>query len=114
VGAMANYCFVSPILPGGEKAMHEWIKSGIKGNKSHDAVFKAAGISRKQVWIQRTPMGDFAVVSMEMKDPAKGLAAVATSKDPWAAQFRAFIQKAHGLDFSKPMPPNELVSDWHA
>lgn len=111
---MANYCFVSPILPGGEKAMRDWVKSGIMGSNGHDATMKAAGVSREQVWIQRTPMGDFAVVSMEMKDPAKAFQHLATSKDAWAKDFRAFLQKAHGIDIAKPMAPNEQVADWHA
>ena len=111
---MANYCFVQPVAPGGEEAMKTWVKQGIKGNKGHDAFFKQAGITREQVWVQRTPMGDFAVVSMEIADVAKAFGLIATSKDPWAVQFRAFIQKAHGVDVTKPMPPNELVVDWKA
>ena len=94
--------------------MKAWIKSGIKGNKSHDAFFKQSGITREQVWLQRTPMGDFAVVSMEMADIPKAFQQLATSKDPWAQQFRAFILKAHGIDLSKPVPPNDLMVDWHA
>ena len=111
---MANYCFVSPVLPGGLDAMKAWAKSGIKGNKAHDAVFRQAGISREQVWLQRTPMGDFAVVSMEIDDVPRAFALLASSKDPWAAQFRAFVQKAHGVDLSKPLPANELLVDWKA
>jgi hypothetical protein len=111
---MANYCFVQPILPGGHEAMKQWAREGITGNAGHDATFKQAGISREQVWIQRTPMGDFAVVSMEMKDPAKAFQHLATSKDPWAAQFRALIRKAHGIDITKPVQPNEQLVDWKA
>lgn len=111
---MANYCFVQPIAPGGEEAMKKWAQHGIKGNKGHDSVFKQAGITREQVWIQRTPMGNFAVVSMEIADVPKAFGLLATSKDPWAAEFRAFLQKAHGIDIAKPMAPNEPVVDWKA
>jgi hypothetical protein len=109
---MANYCFAAPLLPGGLDAMKAWIKSGIQDNKGHDSVFRAAGITREQVWLEHTPDGDIAVVSLEVKDPAKAFRMVATSKDPWGAQFQAFVQRAHGIDISKPMPPNELLVDW--
>jgi hypothetical protein len=108
---MANYCFAAPILPGGLDAMKAWAKDGIQGNKAHDAVFRAAGITREQVWLEHTPDGDVAVVSLEVKDP-KALERVAASKDPWAAQFRSFVQRAHGMDIAKPLPPNELLIDW--
>lgn len=109
---MANYCFAVPILPGKLDEMKTWARTGIRDNKAHDSVFRAAGITREQVWVEHTPDGDFAVVSLEVRDPAKALPAVAASKDPWAAQFKAFVQRTHGIDISKPLPPNELLVDW--
>lgn len=109
---MANYCFAVPILPGELDALKAWQKTGIQGNRAHDEVFRAAGITREQVWLEHTPDGDLAVVSLEVKDPVKALPAVAASKHPWAAQFRAFVLKAHGIDIAKPMPPNEMLVDW--
>ncbi len=84
----------------------------IVNNKEHDEVFRAAGISREQAWVQHTPQGDFAVVSMEVKDPAKAFQAFATSPKPWAVKFREFLKNAHGFDVTHPVPPNELIVDW--
>lgn len=110
---MSNYCFVAPILPGGEDEMKIWVHDELKNSADHDRVMRQAGVSREQVWIQRTPMGNFAVSSFETIDPGKTFQALASSNDPWAAKFRDFLNKVHGVDFSKAMPLNELVADWH-
>lgn len=109
---MANYCFVAPLLPGGEQLTRDWVDQGIRGNKGHDTVFREAGVTREQVWLQNTPNGDFVVVSLEVKDPATALGGMASSEDPWAKTFADFLAKAHGLDFSQAPPPNELLVDW--
>lgn len=111
---MANYCFSAPILPGGLEQMKKWNKEMIVNNRDHDEVFLAAGIAREQVWVQHTPQGDFAVVSFEVKDPSKAFQTLATSPRPWAVKFREFLNKSHGIDVTHPVPPNELMVDWHA
>lgn len=111
---MPNYCFVAPILPGGLEHMKKWNKEMLMHNKEHDEVFRSAGISREQVWVQHTPQGDFAVVSFEVKDPSKAFQTLATSEKPWAVKFREFLTKAHGMDMTRPVSPNELMVDWHA
>jgi len=108
-----NYCFAVPVRPGGEKAMKEWARHEIP-SKGHDEVFRAAGIRREQVWLQPSPMGELAIVSFEVDDPAKAIRALATSTHPWAARFRAFLLEAHGVDFAHPPPPNAQVVDWVA
>jgi hypothetical protein len=109
---MANYCFVAPLLAGGEQRTRDWVEKGIRGNNGHDSVFRAAGVTREQVWFQTTPHGDFAVVSLEVKDPATLMDSLASSEVPWAKEFAAFLEEAHGLDISQAPPPNELLVDW--
>jgi hypothetical protein len=109
---MINYSYCVPILPGGEALMRKWIDEQILDNPNHDRVFRQAGVTAEQVWIQRTPMGDFAVVTFGTEDPEKTFQTLSTSTDPWAIQFRNLLTKAHGVDFSKPMPLNEMVIDW--
>jgi hypothetical protein len=109
---MSNYCFTAPILPGGEERMKNWLKNEIHGSAGHDKVFHEAGITREQVWVQRTPMGDFAVASYEVESPEKAFKVLASSTDPWAARFRDLLKQAHGIDVKQPMKPNELVADW--
>lgn len=94
--------------------MKNWIHDDVNKNADHDRVMRQAGVSREQVWIQHTPMGEFAVSSFETSDPGKTFQFLTSSNDPWAAKFRNLLNKVHGIDFSKPMPLNELVADWHA
>ena len=70
---MANYCFIVPTSSGGIELMRKWNKENIVNNKEHDEVFKAAGISREQVWIQHLPQGDFILASYETNDPEHSL-----------------------------------------
>ena len=108
-----NYCFIVPILPGGVELMRKWKEENIINNKEHDEVFRAAGISREQVWIQHLPQGDFAIASYETNDPKQSFKVLATSNEPWAAKFREHLKKAHGLDIAQsPMKLNELVVYW--
>jgi hypothetical protein len=110
---MANYCFIVPILPGGIELIRKWNQSNIVNNKEHDAVFKTAGISREQVWIQHLPQGDFVVASYETNNPEKSFKVLATSDEPWAVKFREHLKKAHGLDIAQSsMRINELVVNW--
>ena|ERR1035437_4750126 len=111
---MANYCFVAPILAGGMDKVHSFIKDEITNNANHDRFNRSAGMTREQVWVQHTPMGDFAVVSYEVDDPAKTFAALASSTDPYAVKFRNFLKEVHGIDFSQPMQLNERVLNWVA
>jgi hypothetical protein len=93
--------------------MRKWKEENIINNKEHDEVFRAAGISREQVWIQHLPQGDFAIASYETNDPKQSLKVLATSNEPWAAKFREHLKKAHGLDIAQsPMKLNELVVYW--
>ena len=113
---MVNYCFIVPILPGGIELMRKWNKENIVNNKDHDAVFKAAGISREQVWIQHSsPQGDFAVASYETDNFEQSFKVLATSNEPWAVKFREHLKKAHGVDIAQSssiMQLNEFIINW--
>jgi hypothetical protein len=113
---MVNYCFVVPINPGAIEVMKKWNEENIVNNKEHDAVFRSAGVSREQVWIQHTSQGDFAVVSFETKNPKNTFEEFANSKEPWAIKFREYLQaysrKVHGIDFTQSPSINEMIVNW--
>ena len=113
---MVNYCFALPYTQGGLELAKKFAQENTK-TKEHDEFYKLAGISREQIWIQRSPLGsgvpDLEVVSIETHDPANMLKEFATSNHPWAIKFREFAKKAFGIDFSGPTPPlNENIVDW--
>ena len=110
---MANYCFIVPTSSEGIVLMKKWNEENIINNKEHDAVFKAAGVSREQTWVQHLPQGDFIVVSYETDDPEHSFKVLATSSEPWAVKFREHLKKAHGLDIAQSaMQLNESVINW--
>lgn len=114
---MTNYCLVLPYLPGGLELARKFAIEECGHSKEHDEFYKMAGVTRENVWIQRSPSGsgapDLEIVSLETNDPANMLKQFATSDHPWAVRFREFAKKAYGLDFRGPAPPlNENIIDW--
>jgi hypothetical protein len=113
---MVNYCFALSYIQGGLELAKEFAKENTK-TKEHDEFYKLAGISREQIWIQRSRPGsrapDVEIISIERHDPANMLKELATSNHSWVVKFREFAKKAYGLDFSGPPPPlNENIVDW--
>ena len=84
--------------------------------KEHDEFYRIAGISREQIWIQRSPPGsapDLQIVSIETTNPANTFKEFATSNHPWAVRFRDYAKKAYGIDFTgPPLPLNKNIVDW--
>jgi hypothetical protein len=110
---MGNYCFTVPILRGGIELVRKWNHENIVNNIEHNEVFKTAGISREQVWIQHLPQGDFAVASYETDNPEKSFKVLATSDKPWAVRFREHLKRAHGFDIAQSsMQLNRVAVNW--
>lgn len=114
---MTNYCLVLPYLPGGLELAKKFAIEECGHSEEHDEFSKMAGVTRENVWIQRSPTGsgapDLEIISLETNDPPNMLKQFAISDHPWAVRFREFAKKAYGLDFSGPTPPlNEHIIDW--
>jgi hypothetical protein len=69
--------------------------------RSYSRAYKIAGITREQIWIQRSPPGsgapDLEIASIETGDLANTFKEFATSNHPWAVRFRDYAKKAHGM-----------------
>ena len=109
---MASYAFVVPVLKGKTAKRKTYITemTGPKG-KEFKASRKRLGFTSEQVWLQKTPMGDFAVVYWEAKDIGKVFKGLMTSKDPFDKWFREkILAEIHGMKPSDPVPPlNEKI-----
>ncbi len=109
---MASYGFVTPVKPGKLEAWKGYIGE-LKGARKKDleASRKKIGLSKEEVWLQKTPMGDFAVVHFECSDPGKVLQHFMTSKEPFDVWFREkILVEVHGLDPKGPPPAlNEKI-----
>ncbi|HXV89461.1 MAG TPA: hypothetical protein VD710_10290 [Nitrososphaeraceae archaeon] len=114
---MTNYCLALPYLEGGIELAKKFAVDHCGHDNEHDEFYKIAGISRENVWIQRSPAGsgspDLEIISLETNDIDAMLKEFATSTHPWAVRFREYAMKAYGLDFSGPLPPlNEHIINW--
>jgi len=110
---MADYAFVQPVTAGKMDSWKGYIQE-MKGPRNHELKEsrKKAGLTVERVWLQRTPMGDFAVVYWEAKDIGKVFETLMKSDTPFDKWFREKILiEVHGMDFSKPMVMNELILD---
>ena len=109
---MAPYAFVVPVLKGKTTKWKAYIKE-MTGPKAKDLKEsrKRHGLTSEQVWLQKTPMGDFAVVYWEAKDIGKVFKGFMTSTNPFDKWFREnVLAEIHGMKPSDPLPPlNEQI-----
>jgi hypothetical protein len=114
---MAYYAFINPVVSGKVDVWKSYIKemAGPRNNERKESR-KKAGLTVERVWLQHTPMGDFAVVYWEAKDVRKVFDTLIKSDAPFDKWFRdKVLVEVHGMDFSKPLPPtNELMLDFKA
>jgi hypothetical protein len=113
---MAHYAFINPVVAGKVEAWRNYIKemNGPRKNEFKESR-KKAGLAVEKVWLQHTPMGDFAVVYWEAQDIGKVFEGLVKSDAPFDKWFRdKILVEVHGMDFSKMPPMNELMLDFKA
>ena len=113
---MAYYAFINPVLAGKIDIWKTYIKemNGPRNTERKESR-KKVGLTVERVWLQHTPMGEFAVVYWEAKDVGKVFDGLIKSDAPFDNWFRdKILVEIHGMDFSKPLPMNELVLDFKA
>jgi hypothetical protein len=110
---MALLAMAIPIAPG---KTEQWLKfsSELKGPRRAEFIAsrKRLGI-RERTFLQKTPMGDLVVVTLEGDDPAGAFQKLSAGNDDFTKWFLAQVVAIHGVDLTKapPGPPPELVID---
>ena len=111
---MASYAFMNPIKAGKTEAWKGYVKemTGSRAKAMKDSR-KRAGLTKEEVFLQRTPAGDFAVVYWEAPDIGKVFQNLMTSKDSFDQWFRdKILVEVHGMNPNGPPPPmNEQILD---
>ncbi len=107
--------FAVPLIAGKTERERDAMLSCWYGEHSeaHAASRKRLGITTESVWIQRTPMGDMAVVHLEGEDIPAALQRMGTSDDPFDRWFASHVRDVHGIDLAEPLAPLEQVLDFH-
>jgi hypothetical protein len=63
------------------------------------------GLTSQTTFLQKTPMGDFALIHMTGPDVHASFHAMSTSQDPWDVKWRELTRGLHGMDFATADPP---------
>src|SRR5438445_798554 len=70
------------------------------------------GVTSQTTFLQKTPMGDFALIHLTGPDVHKTFHIMSESQDPWDVRWRQMTQSLHGVDFARgeaAMPTIELA-----
>ena len=110
---MALFAMAVPILPDKTDAWRRFADE-IAGGRNEEWVAsrRALGV-RERVFLQHTPTGDLAIVTLEGDDPVAALAAFGQASDEFGRWFKVRVQEVHGYDLAAPPPGPlpELVVD---
>ena len=109
--ALLSMCF--PILPGKtdkwQEMIDSWNDPSMKAEP--DKIRNDAG-AYERTFLQRTPNGDFVIVTLEGENPAEGFGKMISGMP---VEFVEFVQDVHGFDLKGPPPPlPQLVYDSHS
>ena len=110
---MALFAMAFPIPPG---KTEEWqaFRDELMGPRKAEylASRKQAGV-RERTFLQKTPMGDLIVMTLEGDDPAGAMQRISSQTTEFMAWFLAQVKSIHGVDMNAPPPgpPPVLVVD---
>ncbi len=113
---MPTIGFVAPLLPEMTDAERDAMALCWRGERkaAYEDARRRAGVTRESVWIQPTPMGDFAVVYMEADDIDAAFAVIGRSDEPFDSWFRDHVSAVHGISLEEGFHPPELILDYQA
>lgn len=111
-----RYGFFAPILPGKLDAWKQMVAS-MRGDQAAGQAEsrRLLGVKSERAWLQNTPMGDFVVVVLQVKNPEQFFKGAGESNAAFDKWFAEQVKEIHGMDITKDAPPpNETLVDWHA
>jgi hypothetical protein len=108
---------VLPVLPGQSDRVRNFGQEVEAHKEEFERLNREGTVTWYGVWLQETPMGDFAIHSMEAEDPSR-LARMfsETDYDQW---WLNYLRDVHGVDLhgvpldQQPTPPPQ-VFEWKA
>jgi hypothetical protein len=104
---MALLAVAIPIVSGKTDQWKRFIGE-LKGPRFADfkASRKRLGV-HERTFLQKTPMGDFVLVTLEGADPASAFARFGQGTDDFTKWFLNEVKEIHGMDLTAP-PPGPL------
>ena len=100
--AVSELSVAMPIAPGKTAAWQQALADlvGLRYNE-YEASRRRYGLTSQTTFLQRTRMGDFAVIHLTGSDVHKSLHAMSESMHPWDVSWRELTLDLHGVDFAK-------------
>jgi hypothetical protein len=91
-----------PIAPGKTEAWQQALHD-LTGPRyaEYESSRRRFGLTSQTTFLQRTPMGDFALIHMTGPDVHASFHAMSTSQDSWDVKWREMTMDLHGVDFAK-------------
>jgi hypothetical protein len=100
--ALAEVAIAIPIAPGKTQAWRDALADLLGPRyQEYDASRRRYGLTSQTTFLQRTPMGDLALIHMTGPDVRATFHAMSTSQDSWDVRWRDLTMNLHGMDFAK-------------
>jgi hypothetical protein len=100
--ALTEAAIAMPIAPGKTEAwtaaLHEL--TGPRYDE-YDTSRRRFGLTAQTTFLQKTPMGDLALIHLTGPDVHASFHQMSNSQDPWDVQWRELTEDLHGVDFAK-------------
>ena len=96
------FAMAAPILPG-KTSQWENFANELKTTRYNDFCKSRENLKvHERTFLQKTPMGDFVLVTLEGDDPEGAFAKFASNNDEFTNWFTAQVLEIHGFDLRKP------------
>ncbi len=110
-----GFGFVAPLQPGKTEAAKQFAQEAYVSRRDEFSESRLAKkITREEIFLNQTPMGDMIVVYIEGEDPIAGNREFAASNTPFDRWFKDRCKEVFAtyIDFDQPVPPNEEIFSW--
>lgn len=107
---MTSLAFAYPLTPGKAEEWRSWGREIMGSRRSaYEALRRRLGLTAYCMYLQQTPQGEIAIITMEGDDLHRTFQELRMSQDPSVVWFRQRIQELlNGLDLAETSP--EMLS----
>ncbi|HYU15719.1 MAG TPA: hypothetical protein VEL05_06600 [Candidatus Acidoferrum sp.] len=99
---MTELALAMPIAPGKTEAWRHALEDLVGARYAeYDTSRRRFGLTSQTTFLQKTPMGDFALIHMTGPDVHQAFHQMSASQDPWDVQWRQLTRDLHGVDFAR-------------
>jgi hypothetical protein len=102
---MALLAMAIPIAPGKTDHFKRFLKELTENRWAEFVASRKKLNVHERSFLQQTPHGDLAVVTIEGPDPAGAFAGFGKQNDAFAEWFKQQVKEIHGIDLSATPPP---------